>query len=374
MIKVLWLEDEINKIEAFLDRTQINGIEITHRGTANNFIAELNSNADMYDGVILDVMGVLDSLDEKPSSRAFKAAYEAVLALRPKKYFPLFVLSAQLTKDENQGLKEYIGESHIYVKSKDEERLIENIKKSVVELPDYIFRKKYANVLSVFKDKHLGEKHYDRIFKLIKWIESSKDIDDTEDELTKIRKILEAIFHSLSKHGLVPSEITSAKGWLNGTSLFLSNKHYRYIQLQPYIHPTVSDSIFRLLNIIQDGSHVEGELKLRVDEHIQLNQCDYLFKSCTLLLFDIIIWYKKICQSFPDVATNKTLWKVMEQMALTQDSSGNYHCGDVLLTYKEVDKKKYKVGDMIIIIETAENTNYKTNYYYKIKAIKTEKA
>jgi hypothetical protein len=379
MIKVLWLEDEIGKIEAFLDRTYMDGISVAHKDTANNFIAELSANLNNYDAVILDVMGVVDSIEEKPSSKAFSTAHQAVLSLKHKKSIPYFVLSAQLTKDENQGLREYIGDAHIYIKSKDEERLIADIKKAVAEQEDYILRNKFEDILSVFNDSQLGTKHYERIFNLIKWVEIDINIDDSEDQLTRIRKVIEAVFHSLASKGLVPTEITNSQGWLNGTSMFLANKHSIYHQVEPYVHPTACDSIFRLLNLIQDGSHAEGGLRLRVDEYIQSNKSDYLFKSCIFLLFDIIIWYKNMCDRFQDVEVNKTLWrgvenKVLEQMILGQDSLGNYHCGDVLLTYKEVKENGYNVGDKITILDIRMNTNDKTNQYYKKTAFKTQKA
>lgn len=378
MIKILWLEDEIGKIEAFLDRTYMDGISVAHKDTANNFIAELSANLNNYDAVILDVMGVVDSLEEKPSSKAFSTAHQAVLSLKHKKNIPYFVLSAQLTKDENQGLREYIGDACIYIKSKDEERLIADIKKAVAEQEDYIIRNKFEDVLSVFNDSQLGAKHYERIFNLIKWVERDINIDDSEDQLTRIRKVIEAVFHSLASKGLVPTEITNSQGWLNGTSLFLANKHSAFMQVEPYIHPTVSDSIYRLLNIIQDGSHAEGGLRLKVDEYIQSNQSDYLFKSCIYLLFDIIIWYKNISGKYADFEHNNSLWakieqKVYEQMIIEQDILGNYHCGEIVLTYTEVKNKGYNIGDKISIVEVVQNTNEKTKQY-KIKAIKTQRA
>jgi hypothetical protein len=150
------------------------------------------------------------------------------------------------------------------------------------------------------------------------------------------------------------------------------------MQVEPYIHPTVSDSIYRLLNIIQDGSHAEGGLRLKVDEYIQSNQSDYLFKSCIYLLFDIIIWYKNISGKYADFEHNNSLWakieqKVYEQMIIEQDILGNYHCGEIVLTYTEVKNKGYNIGDKISIVEVVQNTNEKTKQY-KIKAIKTQRA
>jgi hypothetical protein len=368
MIKVLWLEDEIEKIEAFLDRAYMAGIELTHKDTANNFIAELNGKIDHYDAVILDVMGVVDSLSEKSSSSAFKAAYDAILALKHKKQIPFFVLSAQLSKDENQGLKEYIGETNVYIKSKDEERLIEDIKRAVVEQPHYFLRNKYADILFVFNENQLGTKHYDRIFNLIKSVESSLDIDNTEDQLTGIRKIIEAIFQSLAKQGLVPSEITNTQGWLNGTSNFISKRHPDYKQVENYIHPTAALSLSRLLWIGQDGAHAEGDLKLRVDEYIQENESGYLFKSCIYLLFDLIIWYKNLSMKYPDLDENKKKWVAEAAQEinligqLKQDSDNNYFIDQYLFQSNKVHGI-YKIDDEIEIIKAIENKNPTTNQY-----------
>ncbi len=381
MMKVLWLEDEIDKIEAFLDRLYMVGISVTHKDTANNFIAELNTNLDDYDAVILDVMGVVNSLEEKSSSKAFSVAYNSVLSLKLKKNIPFFVLSAQLTKDENQGLKEYIGDAHIYIKSKDEERLIEDIKRAVVEQPDFILRNKYADVLSVFNENQIGIKHYDRIFNLIKWAESSHDIDGSEDQLTGIRKIIEAIFHALAKQGLVPSEITNSQGWLNGTSKFISNTHPAFSQVENYIHPTAALSLQRLLWIGQDGAHAEGDLKLRVDDYIQENQSGYLFKSCIYLLFDLIIWYKNLSRQYPDISENTQKYRLIDNGSnanivdgiLQQDNSNNYNCEGVLIPYKLITEFELKIGDQIRIINSADNNNDRNMELYKHYARTIEK-
>ncbi len=367
-IRVLWLEDEINKIEAFLDRLYLNGISVTHIDTANNFIAELNKNLDDYDAVILDVMGVVNSLDEKPTSKAFSVAHNEILGLKHKKIIPFFVLSAQLTKDENQGLKEYIGDSYIYIKSKDEERLIQDIKSAVVELPDFILKYKYSKILSVFNDNQLGADHYNRIFDLIKCAESSQDIDRSEDLLTRIRKIIEAIFQALAKQGLVPAEITSSQGWLNGTSHFISNSHNGYKLVENYIHPTASLSLERLLRIAQDVAHAEGDLKLRVDEYIQENGSGYLFKSCIFLLFDLIIWYKNLSEKYPNPDENRKKWEIKSVQEinfigkLKQDSYNHYYIDQYIFQYKKVHGI-LNIDDEIEIITATENTNQKTKQY-----------
>jgi hypothetical protein len=91
-----------------------------------------------------------------------------------------------------------------------------------------------------------------------------------------------------------------------------------------------------------------------------------------------VIWYKNLSARYQDVEANRLLWKVaestiLEQMILQKDNLGNFHCGEILLTYKEVNEKGYKEGDKVTIIEVRQNTNEKTKQY-KTTAFKTQKA
>jgi succinate dehydrogenase hydrophobic anchor subunit len=212
----------------------------------------------------------------------------------------------------------------------------------------------------------------------VKWLESVESIDDSEDQLTKIRKIMEAIFHSLGNFNLVPKELLNSPGSLNGTSLYLSNKHTTYRQLEPFVHPTASDAIFRLLNIVQDGSHAEGGLKLNIDDYIHKHQSDYLFKSCIYLLFEIIVWYKRLIQEFSDPEVNMSLWTapdtaLLGKGTLKQDSLGNFYCNGLLVTYTEFRDRGYSLGDELEVLEIRENGNAKSKVYYPKCAFKTRK-
>ncbi len=73
--------------------------------------------------------------------------------------------------------------------------------------------------------------------------------------------------------------------------------------------PIVSENIHRLLNIIQDASHGEGELKLKVDQYLKNTQSDFLYRSSVYLLFDLLIWFKQFMENNSDNDTNKARWK-----------------------------------------------------------------
>jgi hypothetical protein len=155
----------------------------------------------------------------------------------------------------------------------------------------------------------LGTEHFSRLFALIKHIENVEKLANTEDMLNPIRKTIERIFRRMAEQGIIPETILANKGWINGSSLFLANKHSDYEHLSEITPPLISENIYRLLNIIQDASHGEGELKLKVDQYLKSAQSDYLYRSCVFLLFDLLLWFKDFMGNNTDVAINKARWK-----------------------------------------------------------------
>lgn len=67
--------------------------------------------------------------------------------------------------------------------------------------------------------------------------------------------------------------------------------------------------IFTAYYIIQDASHGDGELRLRVDQYLKGAQSDYLYRSCVYLLFDLLLWFKDYMNNNIDKGLNKSRWK-----------------------------------------------------------------
>ncbi len=175
--------------------------------------------------------------------------------------------------------------------------------------PDAHLKHKYSDLLEICSDNLLGREHFTRLFALIKHIENLEKLPNTEDMLNPIRKIIERVFTRMAENGIIPEVILSNKGWINGSSLFLANKHSDYEHLCEIIPPVISESIHRLLNIIQDASHGDGELRLKVDRYLKSAQSDYLYRSCVYLLFDLLLWFKDFMENNRDKTTNKARWK-----------------------------------------------------------------
>ncbi len=378
--RVLWLEDESDKMDAFFDLAYSNEIELIPVDTFADFKNAIEKNSRFYfDAVILDAIGLIDNKEEKATIRALEMAKNFIIQHKSVEVIPYFILSGYLGNAAHSSVLEMLGNENVYYKSKDEKQLLADIQASMDSKQETQLKHKYRDLLEVCAKEFIGSEHFSRLFSLIIHVENLEKLSDTEDMLNPLRKIIEAVFHSLAQYNLVPLDIVNNPGWLNGTSAFLANKHSQYEHIHPFVHPTVSDSIFRLLNITQDASHSEGGLRLRVDEYLKHNKSDYLFRSCVFLLFEILIWYKDAVIQNNNPEKNNNLWRELPKidsltLTLEKDALGNYHCGEMILTYKEVNDNGYVVGDRISIMQTKTNTNEKTNQYYKIVAIKTQKS
>ena len=65
--KVLWIDDNFDDQDAFLDKAFQNGLDINPFKTSQQGMEELVSNIEQYDAVILDAMVYDESEDENAS-------------------------------------------------------------------------------------------------------------------------------------------------------------------------------------------------------------------------------------------------------------------------------------------------------------------
>ena len=217
----------------------------------------------------------------------------------------------KFTKEENILLKANKVDCYDKTKPSDVERLFDHMKKSAIKQPDTQLKYKFAGLLEICSEDLIGNNIYSRLFDLIKHIEDVNKITGGEDMLTSMRKIIEGLFSTLGKYQIIPNEIVGVKGWINGSSLFLSGKHRDYQITEDIIPSIVGFSIHKLLDVLQDGSHAYGDLKYKVDSYIKKSRSDYFIRSCIYSLFDILIFFKKFINENSDKTINQTKWEAI---------------------------------------------------------------
>lgn len=318
MYEILWIDDQYKdpRMKEFTIEAENKGLMLHGYTSFEEGFEALERNIDFYDVILLD--GLFFEKKEQEVGTEDEVGIGMAIAkineLKNRKVFPWFVLSGKdkFTKVENSLLKANNVRCFDKTNRNDITELFKVIKTAAADQPDIQLKHKYNQLLETCTNEFLGEEQYARLFKLIKDIENPEKISYTEDLLNLIRKIIERIFIRMSELGIIPDDIISNRGWINGSSLFLANKHLEYEQLEVITPKVISENIHRLLNIIQDASHGEGDLKLKVDQYLRSTQTDYLYRSCVYLLFDIIFWFKDLVSNNKDVEANKSNWKRKE--------------------------------------------------------------
>ncbi len=315
MYKVLWIDDQYKDAEMiqFAIEADNEGLILEGYPSFEEGFDALEKKLEHFDVILLDGLFFEKKGQEvgTEDESGIGMAIAKINELKSRKVFPWFVLSGKdkFTKGENSLLKANKANCFDKTNPADVVKLFEEMKSAACQQPEAQLKHKYADLLEICSDELLGAEHFSRLFTLIKHVENVEKLTNTEDMLNPIRKIIERMFTRMADRGIIPEAIISNKGWINGSSLFLANKHTDYAHLAEITPPLVSENVHRLLNIIQDASHGEGELKLKVDQYLKTAQSDFLFRSSVYLLFDLLLWFKEFMKSNLDKGINETRWK-----------------------------------------------------------------
>jgi len=315
MYKALWIDDQYNDAEMiqFAIEADNEGLLLEGYPSFEEGFEVLERNLEHFDIILLDGLFFEKKGQEAGTEdeSGIGMAIAKINELKSRKVFPWFVLSGKdkFTKGENSLLKANKAKCFDKTNPSDVVKLFEEMKLAASQQPDAQLKHKYTYLSKTCSDQLLGPEHFSRLFALIKHIENVEKLANTEDMLNPIRKIIERMFKRMAEKGIIPEAIISNKGWINGSSLFLANKHSDYEHLSEITPPIVSENIYRLLNIIQDASHGDGELKLKVDQYLKTAQSDFLYRSCVFLLLDLLLWFKEFVENNGDKDTNKARWK-----------------------------------------------------------------
>lgn len=315
--QILWIDDEPEKQEAFLESAYLEGLDINYYKTSKSGIEELSLNVENYDGVILDAMGYNKSEDEKANLTGLYNSIKQINMLSHRKKIPYFVFSAYIDHNDHASARELLSEEKIFIKSRDNMALFKAIKKEADKQKDTQLRHQYQRVFAVCNEKYIGEKASIDILKLM----LGKEDHNTDAYFNTLRKIIEDIFVTFNKFNLLPNEFVIPVVAINESCKFLSGKDHKgnlftvkgYQHLEEtHLPEQISKMIWGILSTTQDGSH-----RLLVDSHAKLVNTSYLFQSTLYQLLDVIIWFKIHVDSNPKTEN----WKKNDKAIVEVDSN-----------------------------------------------------
>lgn len=315
-IKVLWLDDEFDTVA--LKSTFIRmekHFTLIKCYTKEEFLDKIEN--EEWDSIVLDV------LDKNGRDSGFRAA---VMRIMTKfKDVPWFVFSGQtdVVKKESD-IRSMLEEEDcqrdyadiIYVKSNDNDKLIEDIKSAVCNKSEWQARNcvksKYREVLSVFDI--IGNDSREPFFEILMAIENYKEIDH-KVYYTQLRIVMEWMFRHANRIGLLHDKCVAGKVNLTESSLFLAGeptKHRKVKCTKPHFPKLIADNVKNLLFITGGASHTtepDNKSIINLQDYWNRTNSPYLLYSQTLILCDILLWYKQYSIANSYKISNQALWE-----------------------------------------------------------------
>ncbi|MCH8490699.1 MAG: hypothetical protein LAT81_12325 [Oceanicaulis sp.] len=299
-IKVLWIDDEHEKLNAVKAEAKLNGIDLVGFKSLNSGLKELEDHFPIYDGVLFDAKFFEDdnNIPGTEDTEYLHRAKERLLKI-PKPY-SIFVLTGQAEAYGDNTFKKAF--KQVYRKGQDLEGLFGAIKNAANQLPDTKLKEEHKLAFACCTKAYIGaEEPAGWLLQLLK-IEDEKE---AEHYFNTIRKIVEQLFLGFHQHQLLPDAFVTKGGVaLNPSSKFLEGKNtagnyhiennYRHLD-STHLPTQIAHYLRTLLAITNRESHIGSTKPTRTP---------YLFKSLLYQLLDTLAWFKGYIDSNPE----KTNW------------------------------------------------------------------
>jgi|GEM_PF-4676263 len=174
--------------------------------------------------------------------------------------------------------------------------LVKQIKEEVdhIHSIESMVNKRYQSLLTYVKnniDEYCAKDLYQCL------LDDARDtnFNIAETMFSKLRGVMEKVVDCCKTNYIVPSEVCTLnnfKFFFGGNKGFKSNTSNTTYKPIPDLMPKViSQTVWYLIDIIQDGSHKKDDLSLHVLEYVQETQTPFLFRACLYQTLDIIRWY-----------------------------------------------------------------------------------
>jgi cold shock CspA family protein len=322
--RVLWIDDDAEKQDGFLDSAYLNGLDINYYKTSKLGMEELVSKIEQYDAVILDAMVYNESEDEKAALTGLFNSIKKINSLSERKKIPYFIFSGYIDQDQHASAREMLADETIFIKSKDNKALFKVIKEEADKQIDTQIRHKFNTVFDVCTEKYIGENAGTDLLKLLLSIDNL----NIENQFNSLRKIVEDIFIAFNKFQLLPNEFITPSIAINESSKFLSGKNHKgelftekgYHHIEgTHLPLQVSSVLWNILSITQNGSH-----RSTIDQHVKMLNTSYLFQSVLYQLLDVIVWFKIHIDSNPKTEN----WSKIDNSV--KESNSNIKKGEVI--------------------------------------------
>lgn len=335
LIKVLWVENDPTVTESYPLEAEGYGLELVAFDCWDDAEDALKTDASKWDAIILDAKCKhhRDSADN--ANRFLVEVFSALERIYSDNHRVInwYVLTGG---SENE-IADLISERRLqwdkdwektyYSKNTDRQTLYRRIAEQVKTRSNetQIKTRLYKDVFDAIEELQLGDEAANAMVRLLEPIhfEGTKD-EDYNDRMYEARHILEYVFRSMMKMGIIPPvyrTVSAGKDQVNETecSRFLAGKikeGSNVICHNPVISRIMANNISNILYVVGSSLHTSEEQKwteMNTKKYLRsVGMTSHLLKSYALQLCDLILWYRAFCRINNDPEKNALNWEIVK--------------------------------------------------------------
>lgn len=395
-IQVLWVENDPDVTVAYPLEAENYDLQLVSFPCWDDAKVALESDYDRWSAIILDANCVYHRGEGDNVVRFLGHALNDISALRTERgrLIPWYILSGGAETDISDSILEermewdadWTKESKktFYSKNTDREHLYKRIVDHHRISHKLQIQKDYKNVFNAIEECNIGGNVSEILIDLLTPVHYPNDIKDKDynDKFKKVRVVLEYIFQSMIKYGMLPrygdeinlswsSHILAGNNAKDraGNELYKSKKR---------ILPVILCGILKtMVNILSSDVHSnsQNEDKPNMPEYLQsVKNSTMLLKSFVFQLCDILLWYRYYLQTHRDKDENMKLWIKVEMeddygnndiidekmVGVVERDKGYYHINRMYCLNPKIIQQNGWLGKKVRILRYDNNTNEKT--------------
>lgn len=334
-LNVLWVENDPEVLTAYPIEAEFFGLHLHAFECWDDALQALSSDYDKWDAIILDAKCKHHKDSADNATRFLIEVSNSLTRLNSEKKRQInwYILSGGSEQEISDLIPcerdKWDGDwpKKFYSKNTDREMLYRRIRYHVkhsdsTNLKTVLYRSVFEAIQKANLDEEVEFLMTDLLMPI--HFEEINNLD-YNNRLSMVRKVIEYIFKSMIKNGILPESFYIGRSGkkeinLSWSSLFLSGKPdpKSNVITDKIIFPQVLGNNVKNM-IFGTGAYVHTEEKEREDtqrihEYLQMTgESSYLVRSYAMQLCDFILWYNSYLKQHPDKEINRLYWTELKQ-------------------------------------------------------------
>lgn len=382
--EVIWIDDKWEEMEAFKEECEvIHQIHLQPFDTQKAGMMELDKNPRKWDAIILDAKLEKDGVGVS----GLREAVTHINQLARSYKIPYFISTGQPDLMDNETFEQSFGK--YYIKERDKEQLINDIKEVVNKSSRFQTKALYAKAIE--QTKELNEWISEKLLDVLEAMHFPEKEIDPLLYYNPLRQLLEYVFQAANNIKLVPDELIKENVNINQCVQYLSGRNADILGIRygrkkdSIVAPHIKDLMFLVLNLGNINSHstvLSDEELHKLKNYIDNNVCNsrYLICSLALQVCEIVLNICECMKKHSDVDENIRMCKTIGIVELIENNQT--HClvrskrkgyESKFCFLKSIAERKKMIGKKVVVTDYQNNTDITTKelfpYFAKVELI-----